>query len=131
MIIGSDDFYDLFEFYKKVNEKNGNKLNLSSYKVDTDVAEGEKNIAYSLKEDVIEEIIEDLEELKAITKDLKSVDTSQAIDEIVSDYQFKSNLVKLIGIYGHLSAQFEDFYDFHVEFLKSLPEMTKEDSERI
>lgn len=61
----------------------------------------------------------------------KKIDFSQNIDEMSLLYDFRLNLVKLISVYASLSSDFNELYDFHGEFIKSLPEGTEDDSELI
>lgn len=115
-MMDSKDFDTLFEFYKTINQKNENSIDFP---------------IMELKEDIIDEIVEDLTQLKKITKELGTLDMDRSLDEINYQYIFRDNLAKLIGIYGHLSSEFEDLYDFHGNFIKSLPEGPQDDSELI
>ncbi|CAD5900216.1 hypothetical protein [Carnobacterium maltaromaticum] len=131
MTIDSNIFNDLFKIYEHINIKNGEKIDLSAFKTDNEVADGEKGIVYDFKEDVIDDIIEELQNLKNITNEFKKIDFSQNIDEMSLLYDFRLNLVKLISVYASLSSDFNELYDFHGEFIKSLPEGPEDDSELI
>ncbi|MBM7687308.1 hypothetical protein BCR24_11430 [Enterococcus ureilyticus] len=129
MTISSQVFLDLLKLYEQVNEKNGNKIDLTAFKIDNDVAEGEKSIVYDLKEDVIDDIIDELKNMKEIMTELNSIDVTKSMEELNYMYKFKLNMVKLIGIYSSLSSDFDDLYEFHSKFLQSFPEGPKNDSE--
>lgn len=131
MTISSQIFLDLLKTYEQVNRKNGNKIDLTAFKIDNDVAEGEKSIVYDLKEDVIDDIIEELQNMKEIMTELNSIDMSKSIEELNYMYKFKLNMVKLISVYSSLSSDFDDLYEFHSKFVQSLPEGPKDDSELI
>ncbi|WP_314060310.1 hypothetical protein [uncultured Vagococcus sp.] len=118
MMMDSKDFDTLLEFYTKINGKNKDENN-----IDFPILE--------LKEDVIDEIVEDLKKLKSITKDIATIDMERSLEEINYQYIFRDNLVKLVGVYGHLSSEFEDLYNLNAAFIQSLPEGPKDDSELI
>lgn len=117
-MLNSKDFDTLFDFYKKITQKNK-----SENRVDFPIVE--------LKEDVIDEIIEDLQALKKIIKELETIDMTKKLDEINYQYVFRDNLTKLIGVYGHLSSEFQDLYKLNAQFIQSLPEGPQDDSELI
>lgn len=127
----SNVFNDLFKIYEQINMKNGEKIDLSGFKIDNEVSDGEKGVVYDFKEDVIDEIAEDLTELKNIVTELKTLNMDRNLNEINYEYIFRGNLAKLIGIYGNLSSEFSDLYDFHGKFIQSLPEGPQDDSELI
>ncbi|MGG5341552.1 hypothetical protein [Enterococcus sp. AZ192] len=131
MTINSQIFLDLLKIYEQINNKNGNKIDLTAFKIDDDVAEGENAIVSDLKEDVIEDIIEELQNLREIVKELNNVDMSKSLDELNYMHKFKLNIVKLNSVYLSLSNDFDDLYEFHSKFIQSLPEGPKDDSELI
>ncbi len=118
MMMDSKDFDALLEFYTKINGKNKDENN-----IDFPILE--------LKEDIIDEIVEDLKQLKSITKDIATVDMERSLEEINYQYIFRDNLVKLVGVYGRLSSEFEDLYNLNAAFIQNLPEGPKDDSELI
>lgn len=112
-----DSLLYLLEFYKKINEKNGNSITNDRIE--------------NFKEDVIQNIQSDLEMMSTLIENFKKIDTSKSVEEINYDFSFHDSLARLIGILADLSSEFEDFYDFHGEFIKSLPEGPQDDSELI
>lgn len=118
----------VFDNFILIILKNLNKYLLFFQKNKNSISEFAIN---DLREDVIDEIVEDLQALKVIVKQLATIDMDKELNEINYQYVFRSNLVKLIGIYGHLSTEFEDLYNFHSDFIKSLPEGPQDDSELV
>lgn len=114
---------ELYKVYEHVNKKNFGKLNLDSFKTDNN------EITYSVKEDVIDEIIFNMNTLNSIIQNLNEVDLSKELHEINNLYDFKKSLIELVSISAYLESNFKDLYEFNNEFIKSLPEKTKSNIE--
>jgi hypothetical protein len=114
----------LFEFYRIINQKNDEKLNLEDYEIDD---ENRVNV----KEDIIENIMHDLKELDNIIHSLNQLEMDRTLDEINYDFIFHDGIARLIGVYVDLSSEFTDLCKFHSKFIQSLPEGPQDDSELV
>ncbi|MGX7150386.1 hypothetical protein [Enterococcus ureasiticus] len=123
-MIDVEDLDFLFNFYEQLNNKNEKKVDLDSFKKENDVN-------YSFKEDVVEEIQENLKEFKDCIAALRQIDLKDDIHDTVYLYSFVSNMNKLYRIMGNLSISFSDFQDFDIEISKNLPKGPNDDSELI
>ncbi|MHC5278725.1 hypothetical protein ACYRFT_00455 [Listeria kieliensis] len=111
----------LYSFYTLMLNKMGNKkINLSKFKT-------EDNIDYDLKEDVFDNIEEDLNQLMKASKELQEIDLSKDFTEINHSQLFHKNIAELMGILRGLSVAFEDLADFHELFIQSLPDPAESD----
>jgi len=103
------DWKTLVKFYEEIDKKNKKE-----YTSDFPIKK--------LKEDVLEEIEDDLKELQQTIATIKSIDVDVDLNVLNSNQMFKEQLIILLGIYGHLNTEFEQLYDFHAQFIKQLPE---------
>ncbi|MHC5252737.1 hypothetical protein ACYRFS_09220 [Listeria kieliensis] len=111
----------LYSFYTLMQTKIGNeKINLSKFKT-------ESNIDYDLKEDVFDNIEENLKQLVTASKELQELDLSKDFTEINHSQLFHRNIAELMGILRRLSVAFEDLADFHELFIQSLPDPAESD----
>ncbi|WP_208970484.1 hypothetical protein [Listeria valentina] len=111
----------LYSFYVLMLSKMGNKkINLSKFKT-------EDNIDYDLKEDVFDNIEENLKQLVKASKELQEIDLSKDFTEINHSQLFHKNIVELMGVLRRLSIAFEDLADFNELFIQSLPDPAESD----
>ena len=87
------------------------------------------DVDYSFKEDVVEEIQENLKEFKDCIAALKKIDLKDDIHDTIYLYSFVSNMNKLYRVMRNLSVSFADFQDLDVEISKNLPNGPNDDSE--
>ncbi|MDA9470054.1 hypothetical protein [Enterococcus sp. 5H] len=107
------DWKTLVKFYEDVDKKNKEEY-ASDFPIKI------------LKEDILEEIEDDLKELQQTINKIKSIDVHADLNVLNSNQMFKEQLIMLLGIYGHLNTEFEQLYDLHSQFIKQLPEWTED-----
>lgn len=123
-MISKENIEFLYSFYELLNNRNGQPLDFSTYKIDD-------GISYDFNEDVLEAIMDNLAHLNNSIEELKLLESSQPIEELVRKKLFVRSFVDIARSTSSLSHDFEEFHTMHVDFLRSLPQSPTEDSELV
>lgn len=109
----------LFDIYQKVNNETGDSINFSEYKIDDEIEE--KPLKYNFQEDVINEIYEDIDTFNKAVDELKNIDMSNSLNNLVQNKKFLLSFIEISSKLSSLTHELEEFNNMHIEIMKKFP----------